>query len=82
MDTKDFDNKIADLNNQLIQAQQDADTDPLGAQLLALNNKTKKARSLSDNIIDITNKKARAVELETRIATDTVELNTILDSIK
>ena len=82
IDTKDFDDKIAALTAQAATAQADVDADTLGAQLNALKAKSDAVKETNDKLSEIKGKKEKAIFLQDRIDADTLELTSLLDSMK
>ncbi len=67
MDTKEFDDKIIDLQKQIEVIQTDLDSDPFQVQLKAAQAKEENIRTLTFTLNEIQSKRNQAISLQTQI---------------
>lgn len=73
MDTQKYDDQINILNTQLASAQTELDNDIFTVQLNASQEKSRALNVLKNQISEISNKKARAIEIQDKIEELTAE---------
>ena len=82
LDVSDFDAKISDLTKKILDAQTAVDTDPLGAQLAALNIKSKTLADLQDTLALVQANKDKAIVVQDQIDVNAAQLVDLKETAK